>query len=161
MPARQPGSPNPALGPYPTLSVSPVPSTPPQAASTKDDAGAVAFLRYYVRLYNASRVHPSKGAMVGHSLPSCGVCAGFEATVEQLARERAHYVEPTATITEISASVTDDSAVVALELSESPGILVDRWGGVIRWYDGDEATYRVNLTWQNGWKIKEITRVNA
>lgn len=161
IPARQPGSPNPALGPYPTQSMSPVPATLPEAARTKDTAGATAFMRYYVRLYNVNRVHPTTGSLAPYSLPSCQVCKGLEASIDQFAREQAHYVEPTATIVDLRTSVSGDDAVVGLEVQESPAILVDRWGGVIRWYDGNRAVYTVQLTWQNGWKVKEIGDASA
>lgn len=79
-----------------------VPELPPEAMEDTE-AGAEAFVQYYVDLLNYTAQFPQQGLLDDLADPECGTCETFEARVTEQLEADTHYDGPSSVVQEVDA----------------------------------------------------------
>lgn len=150
---------SPAPSPSPTATPSPTPSstlTPPvlpAAAKKRDQAGAEAFFRYFIDVYNYSFTALDTQPLEQISADECKFCRSAKATVAEIlakgARAEGGEVHVLASFAEPDASKAREVIVVA-SLRQDPGRTVGSDGNVTSSSSGSKRRLDALLRWEGG-----------
>lgn len=114
----------------------------PEEATEQTEAGAEAFVQYYVDAFNYAYVTNSTETVMSLAAETCKSCSGILGLIPDAAPKDFRYL----TITDSVSSVTADSAVVQADMEQA-----DPAGG-----DSSTGTAVYELAWSDGWQVSEI-----
>jgi len=153
--------PQPTFSP-PSDSPSSTESTPAEPVvrpwEKKTEAGAVAFAKHWIDVFNKAQASGKTGEMRSISAKACGSCDGFASQLEELYGGGGSLVSDGWTVVDASAAKgpPEGRAIVAVRVDRSPQV-VRPGGGAPQRYAGGKATYSARLTWaSNAWVMDEL-----
>ena len=128
----------------------------PAAARAHTEAGAEAFVKFFVEQSNIAWTLPKAGLLPPLSDPGCIACKGLEGTASELAAKKQRYVsEP---ITQIRTNAVgggaDGQQMVRLNAKQNKVKVVDSAGAEVRTDPAMDIARTVLLTWGNEqWRV--------
>lgn len=146
-----------------TGSASPTPGSAvasvPVAARQHSEAGAEAFVRFYIEQLNVAWTTPRAGLLRALSDPGCKSCAAFEATASRLAAAGQHYAVSPVTV----ASVTAYGGAPAQEQllrtigAQNRADVVDHAGRTVSTDPLEPMKWDVLLGWEGAtWRVLDL-----
>lgn len=150
---------SPSQSPSPSPSVTESGPQVPAAAREKTDAGAEAFITYYIEQSARAWMVPDGSVLDGLSTSSCITCRNLQQKARDLERDKQKYKSTPIRVdkTKIFSS-TSSRVVVDLQLTEMPVDLVDAKGTVVEHYPRNKITRAAALVWQEGrWRVDGIS----
>ncbi len=144
-----------SIGASSTSSPSPTPpATPsvPAAARAHTEAGAEAFVRFYIDQLNLAWTRPSDAVLPPLSHPDCVSCKNMQSTAEDLAAHSQHYrSNPVAVVTAASfPGAPSGQQFVRLLLDQQEVDVVDESGKVMLTDQSKKLTRTVVVIWEGG-----------
>lgn len=132
------------------------PEMPPEAQEQTQE-GAEAFALHYIDLVNYTGRYPTLGLLEPLAQEECQSCANRVDAVAYGVEHGDHLRDDTFRPGEPMALLTEDSARVALPVTQLPQDFYRGDSVVDRRLSAEEATLVMRLIWNDGWSISEIT----
>ncbi|OLT18315.1 hypothetical protein BJF80_15990 [Serinicoccus sp. CUA-874] len=129
----------------------------PEEATEQTEAGAVAFALHYVEVLNYAMSNPEVGLLEPLALDGCETCDNFEELVEYGANQEEVLAEPMAEVGEVTSIFTDDSARVAIPVTQNAQPFLRDGQAVDRALEEQELSLIVRLQWEDAWRVSTIT----
>jgi hypothetical protein len=130
----------------------------PAAWEVKSEAGAVAFAKHWVDVFNEASLSGDTSAMAELSSPACESCQNFIGMIDRLYSdggfvEGGEWSVVSAVATE---GVPASEATIALRVRQAPQKVHKKDGGVDS-FEGGRVTYSAEMGWGSGaWAMNEL-----
>lgn len=133
------------------------PELPPEA-SEQTEAGADAFVRYYVRVLNYGAMSADDSLLTDLGLPECSTCASFEQMLSSLASEQTTSDGPVLEVARSSAELTATGAGIDTTLTQLNPAAINSQGAIVSESRApQEARFLFELEWmETEWVITSI-----
>ncbi len=133
----------------------------PDAAKTKDKAGAEAFVLHFVRTVNRAWTKPNPDAIAVLCLPASQSCGALVQTAAELQAKNRHYAsDPVRLGKTIGLTPVDGEMRVQLESGQTGANIVDASGAVVESENASTSTRMFYMRWGvAGWAISAIKAV--
>lgn len=143
--------------PSPTVTTpSPSATGIPAAAKVKSEAGAIAFVKYYVDSVNRAWTTPDPAVLKALGDPGCISCTSLTKTAEQLKNDGQRYVSNPASISDVVAvkGAAAGRQLVKAKFVQHKVSVINSSGGVVLTDPQKQGTLRIELAWTGGgWKV--------
>ncbi len=130
----------------------------PAAARVNTDAGAEAFVKYYVEQLNRAWTVPDPDALVPLSLPSCKTCASFTESAIKFRKLNRHYVGVPIAISRVTLNSRADAEHVfvgIIGVQANPRV-VDSKGSTVETGETVSVDLEFELHFASGWKAAAV-----
>jgi hypothetical protein len=133
----------------------------PDAAKTKDKAGAEAFVKHFVTIVNRAWTRPDPNTISTFCLPTSQSCKALVDIAEDLkAKDQRYASDPVRLGKAIGLSPVDGETRVQLESGQTGAKIVDATGATVETEKASASTRMFYLRWgQAGWAISAIKAV--
>ncbi|MFC7488312.1 DUF6318 family protein [Knoellia sp. CPCC 206453] len=128
----------------------------PAAARAQTDAGAVAFARFYILEVDRAYVTLDNSAITAYAQRSCTNCQTAANTVEAAKSDGQRQPRPSFTITGAQTQPFPDRTVVDVYVDVADVPSVNAKGETVSPGEPGKDSFRVDLVWENGWKVKAV-----
>lgn len=152
------GSASPSVSSSSSPSPSPSYSVPPEAR-THDEAGAMAFVRFYIEQINKAYVTPDDTLLPPLAEPACKSCESIQADAVEYVDLKRRFNGPAASVVSVRAiqGAPDGQQLLTLKLHQLPASVVDQSGAVKSTKEDSTFERGVLLTWKGDrWLISGI-----
>lgn len=149
-------SPTPTASPSPSVTESGLQI--PAAAREKTDAGAEAFVRYYLDQSAVAWMKPDASALDGLATASCNSCARLDSVAAQLVADGQRYSTTPIAIRTLKV-IRSSSSEVAFDaaLTENAVSVVDAKGSKVDSYPRRNITRAISVVWKGeSWRLNGI-----
>jgi hypothetical protein len=129
------------------------------AARQHSEAGAEAFVRFYIDQLNLAWTTPRAGVLVPLSDPGCKSCAAFESTARGLVVAGHHYAVPPVTVASVNAygGARADRQLLRLIGRQNEATVVDAVGRVTGKDNQKAMKLDVLLQWEGqSWVVLDM-----
>ncbi|MEI2777905.1 MAG: DUF6318 family protein [Tetrasphaera sp.] len=136
-----------------------VPTKPdfPAAAKKHTDAGAVAFVRYYLNVLDYAWSAPNPDILDGLATQDCELCAKLVQTATDSTKGGEKSTGPVLSVGKVFVvSSTPDLTHLACDLNLHPVSYLDRAGKVVYKETAKTLRWAAQVVWQDGWKVRAI-----
>lgn len=144
-------------------SASPTATPTPEPWEKKTNAGAVAFAKHWIDVFNEAQGSGETNALRALSEPNCGSCDNFATYLEDVYAEGGRFVSDGWRVEETAQTVRlQDSAMprVALRIKQSPEIVHRGGSGKVERFPGGMVSYSATLEWvADGWRMSRLDLV--
>lgn len=143
-----------------TTTYVPVKPTLPAAAKEHTDAGAVAFVKYYLDVVNYAWTKPDPDMIEPISLKKCSSCGNYATVAEKLASAREHYVGPVLESKKLLHVVTvgqETNVVGDVRLFASE--IEDKNGRRRQAQQAELLRLGFELAWEGSWLMKVVSTI--
>jgi hypothetical protein len=156
--------PEPRFEPSPSPSPTESTSEPaqPQAWEVKSEAGAVAFAKHWIDVFNEAMPTGDTRKLESLSEPACKTCTAFAKRLESIYASGGFYESPGWRILQADASdnMPAGRAVLALRVRQGSERYKDTADSKIVENRASKASYSANLVWTGGtWRVRELRLV--
>jgi hypothetical protein len=130
----------------------------PAAWEVKSEAGAVAFAKHWVDVFNEAQASGDASELRSMSTDACISCDGFAGQLEELYGSGGSLESGGWTVTSSvpTAGVPANQAIIAMRIKRSPQ-LIHHAGGKDERFAGGKATYSARLVWRSDeWRMNEL-----
>jgi hypothetical protein len=142
-------APSPATGtPSPTASGPDIPA----AARTQDEAGGVAFVKFFIDQVNESYTTPRNDLIPALSDPGCKSCVSLQKTAGQYVASSSRTSAGPYSVTNVE-WIGEQAAgvfIITMTLKTAPVDTIDSTGMVVSTYEEDSTKRRIGVTWKEG-----------
>ncbi|MBM6400252.1 DUF6318 family protein [Phycicoccus sonneratiae] len=153
----------------PTPSPSPSPSVTesgpqiPAAAREQTDAGAEAFVKFYMEQFNVAWTKPEAGLVAKFSAKDCKFCATVETQAKWLVDNKQRYDKAPVTLLDIQAisGAPEGQIYLTGTLRQNQTRILDESGAVTRTDPEKTLPRNIGLKWQEGvWLMFAVERTS-
>lgn len=134
------------------------PPTLPPEAEEQTEAGADAFVRYYLEYFDYLRQNPDAGDLSQYAGPDCAACDAFESQIFSFTDNASHYEGSSLSITSSRTFSLGRQFSSEVVMREAPSKIIDDKGSLIRNTppsDGVAALF--TLEWvDGGWRVEVL-----
>ena len=134
-------------------------ATVPIAARQHSEAGAEAFVRFYIDQLNLAWTSPRAGLLLPLSDPGCKSCKAFESTASRLVASGHHYAVPPVTVTTVTAygGARNGRQLLRLLGRQTEAAVVDERGGVVSTDRAKAMKLDILLKWEGrSWAVLDM-----
>jgi hypothetical protein len=143
----------------PSASESTSPAADPQPWEEKSKAGAVAFARHWIDVFNEAQATGEVEDLAALSSPNCKTCRGYVDQLRDLygAGGRLESEGWRVLVVAPSGGEITDKAEVTVRVNRSVQRVMDG-DGKSEQFPGGKATYSADLVWSDGWRMDRLVR---
>jgi hypothetical protein len=131
----------------------------PVAARQHSEAGAEAFVRFYIDQLNVAWTVPARGELEALSDPACLSCASLVGTARELVAMNRRYAANPVSVTTVAAfgGAPAGQQLVRLMMEQHAVSVIDSGGHVVSSDERKSVTRTVLLRWRAGaWRVYGI-----
>jgi hypothetical protein len=131
----------------------------PVAARQHSEAGAEAFVRFYIDQLNIAWTTPRVGLLRGLSDPGCKSCSAFEGTASRLLAAGHHYAVAPVTVTSVSAygGAPAQEQLLRATGTQNRADVVDQAGRTVSTDPLEPMKWDVLLAWEGArWRVLDL-----
>lgn len=129
----------------------------PDEAKEQTQEGAIAFALHYLKMVNYTGQHPEEGLLEPLAADGCKSCDNHEQAVSYGVESGDYLLEDTFDIGTPDVIFTEDSARVAVPVTQREQDFYRNGKPLSRTSESAEATLVIRVQWDDPWAVSEIT----